>query len=103
MHKSINTLSGGEAARVLFAKIMLDHGNVLVLDEPTNHLDMESIAALAAALHAYAGTLLVVSHDRHFLDKVCSRVIVLDHKKVYDHEISHGINLDQICAQHFTF
>lgn len=102
VHKSLNTLSGGEAARVLFAKIKLDQSNVLVLDEPTNHLDMETIAALAEALHNYTGTLLVVSHDRHFLDKICNRVIVLQHDKVSDYEISHGLNLEQICERHFT-
>lgn len=102
VHKSLHTLSGGEAARVLFAKIRLEQGNVLVLDEPTNHLDMETIDALAQALHAYTGTLLVVSHDRHFLDKVCSRVIVLQHDRLHDHDLSHGNNIDKICARHFS-
>lgn len=101
VHKSVASLSGGEAARVLFAKIMLDQSNVLVLDEPTNHLDMETIDALANALHAYNGTLLVVSHDRHFLDKICNRVIVLQHTKVSDYELSHGLNLQAICDKHF--
>jgi ATPase subunit of ABC transporter with duplicated ATPase domains len=103
VHKRLDTLSGGEAARALFAKIILEQSNVLVLDEPTNHLDMETIAALADALHAYAGTLLVVSHDRHFLNKVCSRVIVLQHSKISDYEISHGVHLDEVCARHFSF
>ncbi|HSX20219.1 MAG TPA: ABC-F family ATPase, partial [Gammaproteobacteria bacterium] len=85
-----------------FAKIKLDQGNVLILDEPTNHLDMESISALAEGLHDYPGTLLVVSHDRHFLDKVCTRIIVLQHNKVKDFELSHGLNLQQICAQTFA-
>lgn len=102
VHKSLATLSGGEAARVLFAKIKLDQSNILILDEPTNHLDMESIAALADSLHDYTGTLLVVSHDRHFLDKICTRVIVLEHEKIADYEISHGLNLDAICVKHFA-
>ena len=102
VHKNLATLSGGEAARVLFAKIKLEQSNILILDEPTNHLDMESIAALADALHEYAGTLLVVSHDRHFLDKICTRVIVLEHDKIADYEISHGLNLDAICSKHFA-
>ncbi len=101
VHKTVGNLSGGEAARVLFAKIMLEQGNVLVLDEPTNHLDMESIDAMAEALHAYPGTLLVVSHDRHFLNKVCNRIIVLQHNKVSDYELTHGLNLQEICAKHF--
>lgn len=102
VHKTLNNLSGGEAARVLFAKIILDQTNILILDEPTNHLDMETIAALADALHVYAGTLLVVSHDRHFLDKICSRVIVLQHSKISDYEISHGVRLEEVCARHFS-
>lgn len=102
VHKSLNNLSGGEAARVLFAKIILEQSNILILDEPTNHLDMETIASLADALHAYAGTLLVVSHDRHFLDKICSRVIVLQHSKVSDYQISHGVHLEEVCARHFS-
>lgn len=103
VHKSLNTLSGGEAARVLFAKLKLDQSNILVLDEPTNHLDMETIAALADALHTYPGTLLVVSHDRHFLNKICSRVIVLQHNKVSDYSLSHGVHLEEVCARHFSF
>lgn len=101
VHKSLVSLSGGEAARVLFAKIMLEQGNILILDEPTNHLDMESIAALADALYNYKGTLLVVSHDRSFLDKVCNRIIVIGHNKISDYELTHGLNLAQICAKHF--
>lgn len=102
VHKSLHNLSGGEAARVLFAKIILEQGNVLVLDEPTNHLDMESINNLAESLHAYTGTLLVVSHDRHFLNKICSRVIVLQHNKISDYEMTHGLHLEDICTRHFT-
>lgn len=101
VHKRLDTLSGGEAARVLFADIKLSQPNILVLDEPTNHLDMESIDALAVALKEYAGTVLVVSHDRHFLDKICSRVIVIEHKKISDYEITHGLNLEAITTQHF--
>jgi ATPase subunit of ABC transporter with duplicated ATPase domains len=102
VHKTLQNLSGGEAARVLFAKIMLEQGNVLVLDEPTNHLDMESIDQLAEALREYTGTLLVVSHDRHFLNKICSRVIVLQHNKISDYEMTHGMHLQDVCAKHFT-
>ncbi len=75
VHKSISHLSGGEAARLLFARIMLLKPNVLVLDEPTNHLDLEAIEALEEALQTYEGTLLVVSHDRHFLGNIATRVI----------------------------
>ena len=75
VNKKIGTLSGGEAARLVFAKIMADKANVLVLDEPTNHLDMESIEALTEGLKAYEGTLVFVSHDRAFVSALATRVV----------------------------
>ncbi len=79
--KDILSLSGGEAARLLLAKICLEAGNVLMLDEPTNHLDIEATEALAQALHSYHGTLLFVSHDRHFISKIANRVLFISHDK----------------------
>ncbi len=73
--KRIGTLSGGEAARVVFARIMAERANVLVLDEPTNHLDIESIEALTIGLKAYEGTLLFVSHDRAFVSSLATRIV----------------------------
>lgn len=73
--KNILALSGGEAARLLMAKVILEAPNVLILDEPTNHMDLETIEALADALVAYTGTLLVVSHNRHFIEKFATRVL----------------------------
>lgn len=102
VHKRLDSLSGGEAARVLFAKIMLAQPNVLILDEPTNHLDMEAIDALARSLHDYPGTLIVVSHDRHFLSKVCSRAIVLQRDKIYDYELTHGLKITEVCDRHYS-
>ncbi|MDB4943489.1 MAG: ATPase component of transporter [Labilithrix sp.] len=75
VNKKIGNLSGGEAARVVFAKIMSEKANVLVLDEPTNHLDMESIEALTEGLKAYEGTLVFVSHDRAFVSALATRVV----------------------------
>ena len=75
--KSVSSLSGGEAARLLFAKIMLEKRNVLVLDEPTNHLDLEGVEALAQALKDFPGTVIVVSHDRHFVSEVATHVLEL--------------------------
>lgn len=77
VEKDILALSGGEAARLLLAKMMLESGNVLVLDEPTNHLDLEGIEALADALQSYAGTVILVSHDRHFIKKIATRTLFL--------------------------
>ncbi|MCA9588525.1 MAG: ABC-F family ATP-binding cassette domain-containing protein [Myxococcales bacterium] len=76
VYKKLGTLSGGEAARVVFCRIMVEKPNVLVLDEPTNHLDLEAIQALTDALLGYAdGTLLFVSHDRAFVSALATRVI----------------------------
>ncbi|MHB1844133.1 MAG: ATP-binding cassette domain-containing protein, partial [Deltaproteobacteria bacterium] len=66
--KPTDALSGGEAVRLLFAKLMLTKDNVLVLDEPTNHLDLESIVALGEAIRRYEGTILYVTHDRGLID-----------------------------------
>jgi ATPase subunit of ABC transporter with duplicated ATPase domains len=72
--KSTDVLSGGEAARLLFCKLMLQKPNVLVLDEPTNHLDLESINALNIALQRYQGTVLLCTHDHDLIDEVATRI-----------------------------
>src|SRR5216684_4005108 len=72
--KSTSVLSGGEAARMLFCKLMLQKPNVLVLDEPTNHLDLESINALNISLQRYHGTVFLVSHDHDLIDEVATRI-----------------------------
>lgn len=77
VNKKIRDLSGGERARVALAKLMLSNANVLIFDEPTNHLDLYSKEALEAALIDYEGTLLFVSHDRYFLNKMADRVLEL--------------------------
>jgi ATPase subunit of ABC transporter with duplicated ATPase domains len=73
--KTMASLSGGEAARLLFARLSVEKPNVLLLDEPTNHLDFEAIEALAEALTSYVGTLLLVSHNRWFVSRLCTRII----------------------------
>jgi ATP-binding cassette subfamily F protein 3 len=78
IHKHIRMLSGGERARVRLAQLLLDKPNVLVLDEPTNHLDIASREALENTLSMFDGTLLCVSHDRYFLDRVAQRLLVLE-------------------------
>lgn len=77
-HTKIRRLSGGERNRVLLAKLLLQNGNVLALDEPTNDLDLPTLRALEEALTAFSGAVLVVSHDRYFLDRVCTRILFLD-------------------------
>jgi ATPase subunit of ABC transporter with duplicated ATPase domains len=72
--KRTDVLSGGEASRLLFCKLMLQKPNVLVLDEPTNHLDLESINALNIALQRYQGTILLVTHDEDLIDEVATRI-----------------------------
>ena len=80
--KSTSVLSGGEAARLLFCKLMLQKPNVLVLDEPTNHLDLEAINALNISLQRYQGTVFLVTHDHDLIDEVATRIwhFESDHK-----------------------
>jgi ATPase subunit of ABC transporter with duplicated ATPase domains len=82
--KPTEALSGGETARLLFCRIMLQKPNVLVLDEPTNHLDLESINALNIALQRYEGTVLLVTHDEDLMEEVGTRVWQFDHGSIHD-------------------
>lgn len=76
--KAINTLSGGQKTRVALGKLLLTNPDIILLDEPTNHLDMDSIAWLETYLMNYKGAVLIVSHDRYFLDKVVTKIIEID-------------------------
>jgi ATPase subunit of ABC transporter with duplicated ATPase domains len=82
--KKVANLSGGEAARLLFARLAVTHPNVLVLDEPTNHLDLEGIEALAEGLAAYDGTLIFVSHDRWFVGRLANRIVEISPAGIQD-------------------
>jgi ATP-binding cassette subfamily F protein 3 len=78
VYKHVRDLSGGEKGRLALAKLIYSHVNVLVLDEPTNHLDIPSREALEEALDAYEGTIITISHDRYFLDRVATQILALD-------------------------
>ena len=76
--KPVSELSGGQKTRVSLGKLLLTHPDIILLDEPTNHLDMNSIAWLETYLLNYSGTVIIVAHDRYFLDRIAGRVIELD-------------------------
>jgi ATPase subunit of ABC transporter with duplicated ATPase domains len=82
--KKLGTLSGGEAARLVFGRLMLERPNVLVLDEPTNYLDLESIEALVEGLKAFDGTLILVSHDRWFVRELATRIVEITPQGIRD-------------------
>jgi ATP-binding cassette subfamily F protein 3 len=75
--RPVGSLSGGERTRLAFLCLMQDAPNCLVLDEPTNHLDIDSIEALEDALERYDGTVIAVSHDRYFLDRIADRIVLV--------------------------
>ena len=81
--KKIEDLSGGERGRVSLAKLMLSPANFLILDEPTNHLDIQSKSILEDAIRSYTGTVLVVSHDRYFINRIATRILELKDQKLY--------------------
>ncbi len=83
VYKKVAMLSGGERARLTLAKLILSHMNLLILDEPTNHLDIASKEALEDALLGFDGTIITVSHDRYFIDKLATRVIALKPGEIF--------------------
>ncbi len=80
--KNVSVLSGGEKVRLSLLKVMLSKANTLVLDEPTNHLDILSKRALSDAINTYDGTLIFVSHDRHFINSVATKIVILKDKGI---------------------
>ncbi len=85
VEKRLGDLSGGEAARLIFAKLAIAQPNVLVLDEPTNHLDLESIEALVEGLQVFPGTLILVSHDRWFVSQLATRIVEIRPDDIHDY------------------
>ena len=83
--KKVKVLSGGERSRLAMIKLLLEPVNFLILDEPTNHLDMRSKDVLKEAVKEFDGTVIVVSHDREFLDGLVTKVYEFGNKKVTEH------------------
>lgn len=102
--KTVNSLSGGEKARLALAKLMMQKSNFLVLDEPTNHLDLDSKEILENALIDYPGTLLFVSHDRYFINRIATKVIELsstgsfEYLGDYDYYVEKKQELEELAA-----
>ncbi|PAD35883.1 ABC-F family ATP-binding cassette domain-containing protein [Terribacillus saccharophilus] len=102
--KVVNTLSGGEKARLALAKLMMQKSNLLIMDEPTNHLDLDSKEVLEGALADYPGTILFVSHDRYFMNKVSTQVLEMADKQIlsylgnYDYFIEKKQEKQEIAA-----
>ena len=98
--KKLEALSGGEAARLIFARQAVEKPNVLILDEPTNHLDLEAIEALVKGLRAYEGTLIFVSHDRWFVGELATRVIEITPEGIQDFPGSYEEYLERCGDDH---
>ncbi len=90
--RKMGELQGGQKVRVLLAQALFGHPGALLLDEPTNHLDLDSIHWLQSFLNNYDGTLIVISHDRHFLNSVCTHIADIDYRD--DHHLHRNLRRD---------
>jgi ATPase subunit of ABC transporter with duplicated ATPase domains len=98
--KPIGSLSGGEAARLVFCKLSVTKPNVLILDEPTNHLDLEAIEALVEGLRSYDGTLIFVSHDRWFVSQLANRIFEISPRGINDFRGTYDEYLERLGDDH---
>jgi ATP-binding cassette subfamily F protein 3 len=85
INKKVSVLSGGEKTRLAMVKLLLEPVNLLILDEPTNHLDLKTKDILKDALKAFEGTIILISHDRDFLDGLATKVFEFGNKRVKEH------------------
>jgi ATP-binding cassette, subfamily F, member 3 len=95
LKRPLSEFSGGWRMRVMLAKLLLQNPKLLLLDEPTNHLDLPSIEWLEVYLQSYEGTVMIVSHDRHFLNKMVSKIVEVANKKVYQYTGNYSKYLEQ--------
>jgi len=98
--KPVGSLSGGEAARLVFCKLSVTKPNVLILDEPTNHLDLEAIEALVEGLREYDGTLIFVSHDRWFVSQLADRILEISPRGLNDFKGTYEEYLERLGDDH---
>jgi len=102
LEQKMGTLSGGQRKRIALAEILINEPDLLILDEPTNHLDIEMIEWLEYYLSQSNLSLLMVSHDRYFMDKVCSEIIELDNKQLYHYKGNYAYYLEKKSQQQFN-
>ncbi|CCG98257.1 ABC transporter related protein [Fibrella aestuarina BUZ 2] len=95
VEQRVGTLSGGQRKRVALARVLIQNPDLLILDEPTNHLDLEAIEYLESFLNTQNGTLLMVSHDRYFLDRVCNQIVELDNGQLYAYKGNYAYFLEK--------
>ncbi|MBO0949987.1 ABC-F family ATP-binding cassette domain-containing protein [Fibrella forsythiae] len=95
VEQRVGTLSGGQRKRVALARVLIQNPDLLILDEPTNHLDLEAIEYLESFLNTNNGTLLMVSHDRYFLDRVCNQIVEMDAGQLYGYKGNYAYFLEK--------
>ncbi len=100
--QSFETLSGGQKKRIALSKILIDEPDLLILDEPTNHLDVDMIEWLEAWLSRQNVTLLLVTHDRYFLDRICTRIIEMDRGKIFTYEGNYEYFIEKKAEREMT-
>lgn len=95
VNQAVSSLSGGQRKRVALARVLIQNPDLLILDEPTNHLDIEAIEYLEGFLNTSNGTLLMVSHDRYFLDRVCNQIAEMDNGQLYSYKGNYAYFLEK--------